>query len=705
MKRRTVCWLLVCMATGILLLSGRASAGSEEKKPSETRPPGAAPLRLELVPQDAPIGKEFVLIANARTLGREAQDLPCERAGLLRVLGTPISKTEEQQVNPEERARRLRQGQWIRVALGFLAVEETEPAKAEKEQLLQFPDSPRMKYRLRRVNEALTPGKVRLGLIETTFRKLEVGDRVERGQLLGLVDPRLALDDVEIKVSKLDSADADRMASEKTCDEARKRLDTIQKTIRLAPRAVSEDEVRAAELTEQRYVYEVTAKRQSVKQAECELNTALTILRSHEIRAGISGVVAKIHHDRGAGVKALEPIVQIQNTDRLLIEGACDAQSARRLKPGMKALVEAPLSQLPTRVLRGHLGPVTRLAITRGPHPIILSAGEDRCLRGWDGETGRELFRLRHRAEIRALACTEASAPANLVLVGAADGSAQVFDPEKVKDGLVELKPASKRCITAAAFSPDGSLCALACLDDTITFWKIERTENSIHVERLAHVRWSVYISARLQFIGPDRLLAVSGNGTAQVWRIKAKEITVEDHPVVDVQSSLVGADSQRILLKQCKELHLRTLKDPLQNQGWLPLDFEAITPPLALFAPDGQTILAGGSAEGQLRLFRAPTATNPGIELMRLVGNGSIGSVAFSSESRLVAAGTEDHRVLVWKLPGKEEMTSPLSARIIAITPPADAHSTQVSVRAEVENKTGRLTPGRTVNLLVPEE
>src|SRR5436305_1693315 len=48
------------------------------------------------------------------------------------------------------------------------------------------------------------------------FRVLKIGDHVQKGDLLALVDPTLAMDDLAIKASKFDASEADRLASEKT---------------------------------------------------------------------------------------------------------------------------------------------------------------------------------------------------------------------------------------------------------------------------------------------------------------------------------------------------------------------------------------------------------------------------------------------------------------------------------------------------------
>ena len=71
--------------------------------------------------------------------------------------------------------------------------------------------------------EEVRPNKVRLHYAEKWFLPVDKGSRVEKDQLLALIDPSLAVDELSSKLAKLDAAEADRVASEKTRDEAHER--------------------------------------------------------------------------------------------------------------------------------------------------------------------------------------------------------------------------------------------------------------------------------------------------------------------------------------------------------------------------------------------------------------------------------------------------------------------------------------------------
>ncbi len=197
-----------------------------------------------------------LVVHEARVQAVDKQEVACEKGGVLLFVGTEMTEAEIAAVPPEQRARNFREGRWIPGVLGALTLEVSQASQFSPRELFSFPDSPRKKYRLRkmvRINpndpdsdvwEPVTPGGVRVGLVPRIFRKLEVGEWVKRDQLLAVIDPKLALDELEIKVSKLDSAAADRMASEKTRDEAKKRLEAIEATLRVVSRGVSEDDRR-----------------------------------------------------------------------------------------------------------------------------------------------------------------------------------------------------------------------------------------------------------------------------------------------------------------------------------------------------------------------------------------------------------------------------------------------------------------------------
>ncbi len=244
---------------------------------------------------------------------RNKVEVASERDGIVQLIGTSLSKKEIEAVDARQQEQLFRTGKWIKGGLSFLFLEEQHPEKYPRDELLKFADDPMKQYRLRNPKaDALTPGMIRIAQKEFIFRKLKVGDSVKEGELLGLIDPKLALDEAEIKLAGFDAAEAERRAAEKTRDEGKKRYESILAARRVVANAVSNDEMRAAEMTWQRYQEEEVAKRAALRKAEREVNAAMTILRMHEIRSPVTGVIRKIYKQRGEGIKALEPLIQIE---------------------------------------------------------------------------------------------------------------------------------------------------------------------------------------------------------------------------------------------------------------------------------------------------------------------------------------------------------------------------------------------------------
>ena len=186
-----------------------------------------------------------------------------------------------------------------------------------------------------------------------TFRRLKEGDLVEAGQLLAQLDDEQARDDWAIKDAKVAASVADLAAAKKTRDTAKNRYET---TLSLKTRqATSQEEVQATKLTWDRYVHEVESKQEGVRLAELERNQAQTLLRHHQIRSAIPGMVKAIYKKRGEAVKNLEPVFQIHDLTTLRVEGHLPEEFAARLRKGMRAVVEPTRLDSPEQTLLGHL--------------------------------------------------------------------------------------------------------------------------------------------------------------------------------------------------------------------------------------------------------------------------------------------------------------------------------------------------------------
>jgi RNA polymerase sigma factor (sigma-70 family) len=216
--------------------------------------------------------------------GTRRAEVPARCAGKLVVLGRllrPGEKVAKEKV--------------VAVETGFLAVE----------------DGPRSSRRWKE-GEGLVSGKLVVSRQTVRFRELEVGDKVEAGEVIGLVAPALALDELASKVARLDAAAADHRAASQTKKEAERRLAAVDRVRATVPRAVTDDEYAAARLTAARYRGEEAVKAGLVKEAQAEVRAAVRALELHELRSPVAGTVTAINRSRGEVVRSLEPVVQVQ---------------------------------------------------------------------------------------------------------------------------------------------------------------------------------------------------------------------------------------------------------------------------------------------------------------------------------------------------------------------------------------------------------
>src|SRR5207247_2660681 len=162
-----------------------------------------------------------------------------------------------------------------------------------------------------------------------------------------------------------------------------------------------------SKLAWERYIEETKGKDAALEVARREVQQTDTILTLHEIRSPINGVVRRMIKQNGESVKEQDPVLRLENLDRLRVEALVDVQDADRLALGMPVVVEPTKPESPAAVLRGHREPLTAVAVSRGPKSLILSASEDRTLRVWsvrrekgtgtqDAWVGEELWRLDH---------------------------------------------------------------------------------------------------------------------------------------------------------------------------------------------------------------------------------------------------------------------------------------------------------------------
>jgi RNA polymerase sigma factor (sigma-70 family) len=147
------------------------------------------------------------------------------------------------------------------------------------------------------------------------YRRLREGDAVKAGQLLARINDLLARDDVDIVEARVAVAEAEVVTTVKTKEEAGNRFEGMVVANKRTPGTYSQEDVRGAKLTYDRYVQEEVAKRANVVATQRQLNQARTQLKMYEIRSPVDGIVKAIHFRKGEAVKRLETVLEILPDD------------------------------------------------------------------------------------------------------------------------------------------------------------------------------------------------------------------------------------------------------------------------------------------------------------------------------------------------------------------------------------------------------
>ncbi|MHB1423681.1 MAG: HlyD family efflux transporter periplasmic adaptor subunit [Gemmataceae bacterium] len=641
---------------------------------------------------------EPIIIPDGKLEIVERQEVASQKEGILLFIGTDVLPGEN--VSPDK--------QLPEAQLGFLAILVGEKA-IEGEECFQFGNNNNW-YRRARATESLDPEKVFLFQESRRVRKLQVGDRVKRGQLLAMVNPAKASDDVAVKIAKLNAVERARLSAANQRYEYDRRLSNYREANRTQPGSIPQDSLQETHLQFVKSDSEEKVKRAEIVEAQSTLNAALTDLKMHEIRAAIDGVIKVIYKNhQGDAVKPYESVMQIQNPARLRVEGRLEQQEAVKLKEGMTAIVEANRPEAPKLILSGHLAAVNCVAVSKGKHPVIVSGSDDETLRGWDSVSGEKLWEVfgLHSA-VRSVACTPPGSKRNLACFGTADGTIRLLDLDNPGHKRSELAERHKGSVLGVAFSPYGEVIATCGDDHSIRLWK---TETGALLHTLVNAHYGAVTS--VQFASAKRLVSAGKDNRLAVWDVEEGRPPHLIGPRFEgrggeVLTLGVSPDGKTVLFDQGKELSLLTLEvkqlvGSLQKSS-APMNFST----MALFSPDGKTILTNRSAPGSLQLWRTPVTQPRGSELRQFIwststGTANCGAFAPEEDGSFAVTGMQDAKVLVWAMPSKEEIDSPpLNATLTLVDKFLDTHSRHVRIWSELVNTPEWLLPGMRATMVV---
>lgn len=583
-----------------------------------------------------------------------------------------------------------------------LQVIQKEEVPAERDAVVKYVATPA------KDGEAVPPDR-ELVLVDANgqkqrFRRLKENDYVEVGQLMAMLDDRLARSEWQVKVGKIRVAQAEREASVKTAQEAHQRYLTQERLRKSGIAGVtSEEDVRGALLVWHKSTYDAESKKEAVALAKLEAEAAQTLVDMHRIYASIPGHIKTIYKSEGESVKNMEPVFLIRNLNKLRAEGLADIQYYHRVRQRMRAVVEPAEFQGPQQTLAGHTLEVTSVAVARDKSPV--SASEDGTVRVWDRAARRERLILRHsNTAVRAVACTPAAAEANLCLSGTADGVGRLWDLDGKGDApLRVLKDQHRGALTCIAFSPDGKVCATGGEDHKVCLWK-----TATGAPLYSFVAHSGAVTSA-QFTPQAQLVTGGRDNSIRLWALGERGARLDqtfDHASPDVAFAGVSTDGRRFLFGQGKVLRVRSLPQGLTEGLIQNLSGGATFTAFAVFSPDSRLVLTSDASEGRMQLWRAPSAARRHATEVRQLVSGErsrvMTSAAFSGDGAFLVTGSRDRQVVVWAVPPASEVERELTAEVNLVDPAVESSAGQFRVWAVLDNRDGRLLPGTTATLVI---
>lgn len=564
--------------------------------------------------------------------------------------------------------------------------------------------------------EKIPPDRVvydREGKVVPGIKKLKEDDVVVPGQLLALLDDRVARDEFIIKKHEIVVAESEKATSDAARDESKQRWETGKSLQGRDSKAMSREEVNERLFAYKKFFNEAGKRVQEIELAKLKMNQTQTILSHHELRSTIHGVIKTIYKNAGEAVKSepsYEPVFQIVNLSKLRAEGLVDEQYLPRLRKGMKVLLEPSQSQASEQTFIGHLQEITGVAVTRDNKPRIVSVSLDGTIRLWERGTRHELDIIRHPGAIRSVACTPAGAPEgqSLALTGGADGVARLWDLNSPKSPPRELAAKHRGAITCVAFSPDGAYCALGGEDREISLCNVETGE--LMYRLLGHTGG---VTA-LQFTPTFQLVSAARDNTIRLWEelgttgYDVNKVVTISRRSGDVSQPGVSPDGRYVMFDpwQSKSLRILSLPDGLTEGVLQNLSGSYHFTTLAQFSPDGKWILTAGAADGRLQLWRSPNGNSRAYVQRQLVtqDRAQPTCAAFAANGSFMVVGMRDRHLHIWPMHFEGNIEQPISAVISNVEKSVDAASRQVRIWAEFDNP-GALLPGAVVTMVrVPE-
>lgn len=604
--------------------------------------------------------------------------------------------------------------------------------------------------------------------VDGVFQEIrtDLGHKVNPGDLLGRLDDRQLLAQVELLQIRAASVATERIAKAQH-DEADSKVRYALKANESGIRSVPELEFKTYVFQRERYAQEMNKGREEQETARKELDKAKILLDLHEIRSGLAGEVTKVFKRNGEAVKQGEALFRVANFNRLRIEGLCKVQQADLIRVGSRALVEPELRGEQMTELTGHTGAITGLALSADGR-WLASASEDRTVVLWSWPDGARRAVFTHPGEVYGVIWAPLNQGGQRLLTGCSDGQARLWtiSPQgEVLDPLV-CAQAHESAIRAVAFDPAGKWCATGGEDKRIAVWDAASGKRLYWLhqdDESSSAHFGAVTS--LHFTPDGHLVSAGRDNSLKVWQVDDSEgRLVGQHRgrSGDATQLNLSPDGRSVLFDHGEELRILD-RTSGATMGSLKSNRQGRFHQLALFSPSGKLILAGAN-NGRLQLWKVPATPEaiqffrngyaegfersslralgqlalgtplPGMAAGPIWGDGAksgaylphlwslhafevrqflapaaavVHCAAFAPDESVFFTGGTDKVIRVWGVPPESQWNQPLEAQITFVAEQVERGTNMVRIRAEMPNSEDlrRLRTGIYASLVVYPE
>jgi hypothetical protein len=283
--------------------------------------------------------------------------------------------------------------------------------------------------------------------------------------------------------------------------------------------------------------------------------------------------------------------------------------------------------------LTGHSKRVLDVVFSAGGE-LLASSSEDMKIRLWDVSSGQEMHAFQMRSVD--MADIDIFTDRNMLASGEA-----IWDLESME----EIHPLERGSQIPAfvAFSPDGSLLALARMDQETELWDVTSGQPVYAFPEQEEERTKEMV------FSPDGALLAMGviDGTIRLWDIESRELAgVFHYPgETDIHGITFSPDGR--FLASGGRVPTVVLWDVASGEVVRTFSVRDCMTSVA-FSPDGSLLAAAGGAEKAILLWDVESG-----ELLRTLQHDDQSmAIAFSPDGSLLAVGGFDSQVYLWGLP-----------------------------------------------------